>query len=717
MKTIKVVLVLTITVVGAMMGVFFVEGITTPIITERLEAEANEALFEMYADADGIENVTLDYPEDDVVSEVFVMKSGSTDVGVVYKAEFAGYNPGILVLLGVDMQTNTIAGFSVLANSETAGIGKDLLADPLFSEQFIGLTIDDLRNTGVDFVSGATAKLTLGGVNRGVKDIAIYHAVNFLGEEAPVEETPDMIKDRLKETWFLGATFTEGDASGNVLEVLEASTGGVFMTAQFTGYGETPTTYVLGFKDGEVLGYATLESSETDGLGLTLITDSLFADQFTNIQAESLLDTGVDYVSGSTAAITLAGINESLIESVGYYVVNYLGGEAPVIEGPMDRYLRLMDEWVGADAESVVADYPANVYVSDLYTDGNGAYFVEAVMTGYSTSESIYILGIKDNEIIGYSMIQTAESPGLGKDLLEDEAFEAQMLGVALEDLIASEVDFVSGSTASLTLNGFNESFTSILSWFQKEVMGIKDTTPPTIEFITGKVVEFEVGSDTPDLTNYVIVTDNEEVALVSNNVDEVDFDVPGNYTVTFTALDVAGNHATLDVTITVVEGEVEFVIISPAENIVAVLALMAPDLNYHNEFLTGTDIQGVFTARNADMEAVYTFYYISTDNGGYSPDNHTMVQFDAETNALVAINVYDGNSSYTTEYATGTGLELKAIDTTLVVDAILANGTVTTADLDSVSGTTADYTFPAFIAGIEEAMDYQTTHEVGGVN
>jgi|GEM_PF-5284187 len=338
MKAVKIILSLLVVVVACMLAIYLVEGPTSKIINDRLDAEANEALYEMFDTADEVEKVTDDYPEDDSITEISVMKSNGTQIGVVYKVEGAGYNPGIQFLIGVDSNDN-VKGFKLLQNTETAGIGKDLIESAEFAAQFTDVPRTTIQTDGVDLVNGSTAGITLSGINKSVQYALAYHGVNFKGEEAVVPETPEEKVERLKSEFFEGATYTDvtGDYSEPdlVLEILEASTGGFVVTAIFNGY-VVDSVYIIGVgTDGLVTGYGTITTNETEGIGADLVLDEEFEQQFIGLDLTTLIDTGVDLVGGSTAVMTLAGVNESLnmiADFIKKDLLNVQDTLAPVIE-------------------------------------------------------------------------------------------------------------------------------------------------------------------------------------------------------------------------------------------------------------------------------------------------------------------------------------------------------------------------------------------------
>lgn len=94
-----------------------------------------------------------------------------------------GYGGDISVAVGIDAKTNKITGFSVLSNSETAGLGARCTEDE-FTSQFAGKDttfVEYVKGGGaagnqIDAISGAT--VTTNAVTEAVNSaLAVYNAV------------------------------------------------------------------------------------------------------------------------------------------------------------------------------------------------------------------------------------------------------------------------------------------------------------------------------------------------------------------------------------------------------------------------------------------------------------------------------------------------------------------------------------------------------------
>ena len=64
-------------------------------------------------------------------------------------------------------------------------------------------------------------------------------------------------------------------------------------------------------------------------------------------------------------------------------------------------------------------------------------------------------------------------------------------------------VDYVSGSTAAVTLAGINESVMEVLDFYSKQILGVVDEEAPVLELNTTRPTTFEVGSEAPNWELY----------------------------------------------------------------------------------------------------------------------------------------------------------------------------------------------------------------------
>jgi Na+-translocating ferredoxin:NAD+ oxidoreductase RnfG subunit len=361
MKHFKTIIVLTIVVVSSMMSVFFVEGITSPIVQARINETINAALVEFFPEADiqPSYEVTNEFVTNDLIRNVYRLQENGQDIGMFYRARFPGWIGPIEILIGIDVRTNEVVNVNVLEQGETAGIGDALLNSPLFLAEYNRIDVMRLQEEGVDMPAGTSAPLTLGRFNKGVRDILIYHAVNYLGEAAPIEETPQDIQNRLLNAWFPGETFTDVPHDFAAIEELKrSSSGGHYFIVRFKGSGgetgEGITRYLVGFQGNTILGLEALEVGETPEYGGVYLFKKDTIAQFNDRDVEEFITTGLDAYTGAT--VTRSAFDQSLYLILAYYQTEILGLEEATkraIDDEIYDALRTMSDVVEFRNESI----------------------------------------------------------------------------------------------------------------------------------------------------------------------------------------------------------------------------------------------------------------------------------------------------------------------------------------------------------------------------
>jgi Na+-translocating ferredoxin:NAD+ oxidoreductase RnfG subunit len=361
MKHFKTILVLTIVVVSSMMSVFFVEGITSPIVQARINETINAALVEFFPEADiqASYEITNEFVTNDLIRNVYRLQENGQDIGMFYRARFPGWIGPIEILIGIDVRTNEVVNVNVLEQGETAGIGDALLNSPLFLAEYNRVDVMRLQDEGVDMPAGTSAPLTLGRFNKGVRDILIYHAVNYLGEEAPIEETPQDIQNRLLKAWFPEETFTDVPHDFAAIEELKrSSSGGHYFIVRFKGSGgasgEGITRYLVGFQGNTILGLEALEVGETPEYGGVYLFKKDTIAQFNDRDVEEFITTGLDAYTGAT--VTRSAFDQSLYLILAYYQTEILGLEEATkraIDDEIYDALRTMSDAVEFRNESI----------------------------------------------------------------------------------------------------------------------------------------------------------------------------------------------------------------------------------------------------------------------------------------------------------------------------------------------------------------------------
>lgn len=135
----------------------FVKG---PAIKEILQGATNDPLIDRFKLNDG-----------EVERSFFVGVFDGEPSAVVFESFGGGYGGDVGMMVGVDLNTDTLLGIGVTVHSETPGLGSRAKDDPAFRAQFKGLPVSEpikVKSDGgqIDSVSGAT--ITSRGVCVGV---------------------------------------------------------------------------------------------------------------------------------------------------------------------------------------------------------------------------------------------------------------------------------------------------------------------------------------------------------------------------------------------------------------------------------------------------------------------------------------------------------------------------------------------------------------------
>jgi len=160
-KTIKLTLFLLLVtgICGALIG--YVNGITAPIITEQAAQNLVNSYSTIYPNATEYE-VAEDFEPTDVVTSKILAKENDEIKGVLYTVEGKGYGGTISILVGFDIESNTVSGIKILDQSETAGLGDNCKYD-WFTNRYAGkdattdLTVVKIETSSPNEVQAITA--------------------------------------------------------------------------------------------------------------------------------------------------------------------------------------------------------------------------------------------------------------------------------------------------------------------------------------------------------------------------------------------------------------------------------------------------------------------------------------------------------------------------------------------------------------------------------
>lgn len=143
----------------------FVKG---PAILDILEGAANDPIVDRFKLMDG-----------EVERSFFVGVFDGKATRVAFESQGKGFGGDIGLVVGADVETDTIVGVGVTTHSETPGVGSKAKSDPSFTAQFEGWAVTDtyqVKTDGgaVDAISGAT--ITSRGVTAGVTNAGAIYA-------------------------------------------------------------------------------------------------------------------------------------------------------------------------------------------------------------------------------------------------------------------------------------------------------------------------------------------------------------------------------------------------------------------------------------------------------------------------------------------------------------------------------------------------------------
>ena len=240
---------------------------------------------------------------------------------------FAPFKVGIAV-----DENGKIVSVSVPENSETPGLGADLIADQSIFDALVG---QDIATAQIDVKSGVT--LTSNAINAALKQAAIANGVTVVAEPT-VEATAEPAAE---------PTVTENA----VVEPTVAENAAVEPTMyDVTGFAPFKVEIAVD-GNGKIVSVTVPENSETPGLGADLIADQSIFDA---LVGQDIATAQIDVKSGVT--LTSNAINDALRQAAAQF-----GGEATRDESAADG--------VAIGTYDVTGFAPFKV---EIAVDGNG---------------------------------------------------------------------------------------------------------------------------------------------------------------------------------------------------------------------------------------------------------------------------------------------------------------------------------------------------------
>ena len=214
---------------------------------------------------------------------------------------FAPFKVGIAV-----DENGKIVSVSVPENSETPGLGADLIADQSIFDALVG---QDIATAQIDVKSGVT--LTSNAINAALKQAAIANGVTVVAEPT-VEATAEPA--------------VESTVSEPAVEPTVAENAAVEPTMyDVTGFAPFKVEIAVD-GNGKIVSVSVPENSETPGLGADLIADQSIFDA---LVGQDIATAQIDVKSGVT--LTSNAINDALRQAAAQF-----GGEATRDESAAD---------------------------------------------------------------------------------------------------------------------------------------------------------------------------------------------------------------------------------------------------------------------------------------------------------------------------------------------------------------------------------------------
>ena len=290
-----------------------------------------------------------------------------------------------------------IVSVSVPENSETPGLGADLIADQSIFDALVG---QDIATAKIDVKSGVT--LTSNAINDALGQAAIANGV-AVAAEPTVEATAEPAAE---PTVAENAVVEPTVAENAVVEPTVAENAAVEPTMyDVTGFAPFKVEIAVD-GNGKIVSVSVPENSETPGLGADLIADQSIFDA---LVGQDIATAQIDVKSGVT--LTSNAINDALRQAAAQF-----GGEATRDESAADG--------VAIGTYDVTGFAPFKV---EIAVDGNG-------------------------KIVSVSVPENNETPGFGADLIADQSVFDALAG---QDIATAKIDVKSGVT--LTSNAIND--------------------------------------------------------------------------------------------------------------------------------------------------------------------------------------------------------------------------------------------------------------------
>ena len=165
----------------------FANSFTSPVIQQREKQEYENALKEVFADADKFETLEegkLNSIKTKIknIEKVEIAKKSDKTVGYVFKSLGKnGYGGDISMLMAINTENQTIVGFKVLKHNETPGLGSRVTT-PEYAQSVVGNKVTEHlvknlhpdKDNDIQAITGTTISVNavLNGLNAAIDALA-----------------------------------------------------------------------------------------------------------------------------------------------------------------------------------------------------------------------------------------------------------------------------------------------------------------------------------------------------------------------------------------------------------------------------------------------------------------------------------------------------------------------------------------------------------------
>ena len=541
--------------------------------------------------------------EDSVLDEIFVGKNADGSVkGYALTANPQGYGGEIPITIGVSTE-GYVTQVYVGSLQETQGLGSRV-GDDAFKEQFIAIAADpDTLRSDVDTIAGAT--ISSSAFVNAVQEMLSYTKTT-LGIEPHAGDKDAILAE--------AAAINGGDEGEDA--AVETTTN----SYDVTGFAPFKVEVTVD-SNGKIVSVVVPENNETAGFGADLIADQSVFDA---LVGQDIATAQIDVKAGAT--LTSNAINDALAQaaasgetegSAKTYDVTGFGpfkiaielddtgkivsvtvpenNETPGLGADLLADQSIFDALVGQDIATAQIDVKSGVTLtSNAVNDalkqaaadfGGGAEVAPAVAgdpyTVKGMNKFTLYVEVEDGKIVSVSAPNNNETPGLGADMLTDDALSA-LVGA---ELATAQVDVKSGVT--LTSDAINEALkqAAVANGIAVEAPGevtAETTAEPAVEATesestdaavydvtgfapfkveitldgNGKIVSVTVpeNSETPGLGADLIADQSIFDALVGQDIATAQIDVKSGVTLTSNAINDALKQAAATVGETVLD-------------------------------------------------------------------------------------------------------------------------------------------------------------------